>query len=176
MRPSCWSVPAILPPGHHMIVAGASVPSTEPRQMHMSDLISTLVRTIVSSVLSLSLMVILAASLDVAGPPMLGPASLVSAYSTIGAIGAAIMPTPMVDLEDLALSIMVFCLSFMAMPAGALWKTWFQSLPSWVAFAPCCAAAFLTASTFSFGTSHISDLVRVSTWPLALPACLMMRL
>ena len=45
-----------MPPGHHMIVAGASVPSTAPRQMHMFALMSTLVRTIVSSVLSLSLM------------------------------------------------------------------------------------------------------------------------
>src|SRR4051812_30760426 len=106
-----------------MIVAGASVPSTAPRQMHMSDLMSTLVRTIVSSVLSLSLIVILAASLDVAGPPMLGPASLVSAYSTIGAIGVAIIPTPMVDLDSLAWSIMVFCLSFIFMSDGIEWNT-----------------------------------------------------
>ena len=62
------------------------------------------------------------------------------------------------------------------MSAGAEWNTSFQSAPSWVAAAPCSAAAFLTASTFSFGTSHISVLVRVSTWPLALPALLMMRL
>src|SRR5581483_69296 len=176
MRPSCCSVPAILPPGHHMIVAGASVPSTVPRQMHMVGLMSTLVRTTVSSVLLLSLIVTLAASLEVGGLPMLGPASLVRAYSTIGAIGAAIMPTPMVDAEALALSIMAFCFSFMLMSAGAEWNTWFQSLPSCVALAPFSAAAFFTASTFSLGTSHISVLVSVSTWPLALPACLMMRL
>src|SRR5512138_2691066 len=105
-----------------MMVAGASVPSTAPRHTHMSGLMSTLVRTIVSSVLSLSLMEMRAASLLVAGPPMLGPASLVSAYSTIGAIGAAIMPTPMVDLDSLALSIMVFCLSFIFMLDGMEWN------------------------------------------------------
>ncbi len=49
---------------------------------------------------------------------MLGPASLVSAYSTIGAIGAAIMPTPMVALEALAWSIIDFCLSFIFMSGG----------------------------------------------------------
>ena len=91
--------------------------------MHMSVRMSTLVRTIVSTVLSLSLTVTLAASLEVAGPPMLGPASLVSAYSTIGAIGVAIMPTPMVDLEALAISIMSLCLGFMRMSAGAEWNT-----------------------------------------------------
>ena len=144
--------------------------------MHMSFLMSTLVRTIVSTVLSLSFTEILAASLEVAGPPMLGPASLVSANSTIGAIGDAIMPTPMVDLEVLAISIMCVLLGVHThvgrrgvehlVPVGA----------QRVATAPCSAAAFLTASTFSFGTSHISDLVRVSTWPLALPALPMMRL
>ena len=118
MRPSCCTVPAILPPGHHMMVAGASVPSTVPRQMHMSFLMSTLVRTIVSTVLSLSFTVILAASLEVAGPPMLGPASLVSAYSTIGAIGVAIMPTPIVDLEALAISIMLRLLGVHAHVGG----------------------------------------------------------
>src|SRR6476620_7641103 len=123
MRPWCWTVPAILPPGHHMMVAGASVPSTAPRQMHMSLRMSTLVRTIVSTVLSLSFTEILAASLEVAGPPMLGPASLVSANSTIGAVGDAIMPTPMVDLEVLAISIMWLCFGFMRMSAGAERKT-----------------------------------------------------
>jgi hypothetical protein len=45
-----------------MIVAGASVPSTAPRHTHMFLRMSTLVRTMVNSVLSLSLMAILAAS------------------------------------------------------------------------------------------------------------------
>src|SRR6185436_7790374 len=103
MRPWCCTVPVILPPGHHMMVAGASVPSTTPRQMHMSDLMSTLVRTIVISVWLLSLTLIRAASFEVAGPPILGPASLVSANSTIGAIGEAIMPTPMVAGDALAI-------------------------------------------------------------------------
>ncbi len=122
MRPWCCTVPAILPPGHHMIVAGASVPSTTPRQMHMSLRMSTLVRTMVSVVASLSLTLTRAAPGDVAGPPMLGPASLVSAYSTIGAIGVAIMPTPMVDLEAFAISIMPLCLGLMRMSTGAGWN------------------------------------------------------
>src|SRR5215510_14055124 len=115
MRPSWWTVPVILPPGHHMMVAGASVPSTVPRQMHMSLRMSTLLRRTVSTVLSLSLIVILAGSLEVGGAPMLGPASLVSAYSTTGAIGAAIIPTPIVDLAALALSIISVCFGFMRM-------------------------------------------------------------
>ena len=51
----------------------------------------------------------------------------------------------------------------MRMSAGAERNISFQSEPSVLATAPCSAAAFLTASTFSFGTSHISVLVSVST-------------
>ena len=105
-----------------MMVAGAPVPSTSPRHTHMSLRMSTLLRTIVSSVAALSLTRILAASLVAGGATMLGPASLVSAYSTIGAIGVAIMPTPMVALEDLAISIMPLCLGVMRMSAGAEWN------------------------------------------------------
>ena len=57
-------------------------------------------------------------------------ASLVRAYSTVGARGAIIMPTPMLAREALARSIMDFCLSSIGMSRGAGWKTWFQSLPS----------------------------------------------
>src|SRR5262245_16466250 len=119
-----------------MIVAGALVPSTAPRHTHMFLRMSTLVRTMVNCVLLLSLIEILAASWDVAGPPMLGPASLVRAYSTIGAMGAVIMPTPMVALDSWARSIMVLCLSLIVMPVGGAWNMWFQSLPNWVATAP----------------------------------------
>ena len=53
---------------------------------------------------------------------MLGPASLVSANSTIGAIGVAIMPTPMVDPDAFAISIMPLCLGLMRMSTGAGWN------------------------------------------------------
>src|SRR5262249_21183248 len=106
MRPSCCKVPAILPPGHHMIVAGASVPSTVPRQTHMVGLMSTLARVMVSTLSALSLTMILAASWAAAGVL----ASLVSAYSTVGARGAIIIPTPMLARDALARSTIDFCL------------------------------------------------------------------
>src|SRR5262245_34303384 len=109
-----------------MMVAGASVPSTVPRHTHMVGLISTLERVMVSSLASLSLTMILAASWAAAGVS----ASLVRAYSTVGARGAIIIPTPMLAREALARSIMDFCLSSIGMSRGAGWKTWFQSLPS----------------------------------------------
>src|SRR6185295_6874656 len=172
MRPSCWTLPAIFPPGHHMMVAGASVPSTVPRQMHMLGLMSTLERVIVSTLSLLSLTIIFAASWAVAGVL----ASLVRAYSTVGARGVIIMPTPMLAREVLARSTMDFCLSSIFMSAGAEWNTWFQSLPSWSTPTPCWAAARFTASTLRLGTAHISVLVSVKTWPLALPAWRLMAL
>ena len=116
MRPSCWTVPAILPPGHHMMVAGAPVASTTPRQTHMSDLMSTLVRRMVRTVSSLSATVMLAASL--AGPWALHPWSGRTRPSA--GRGAAIMPTPMVAREALARSIIDFCLSLTFASADAL--------------------------------------------------------
>src|SRR5262245_10817577 len=102
-----------------MMVAGASVPSTVPRHTHMVGLISTLVRVMVSTLSALSLTMIFTASCAAAG----SLASLVSAYSTVGAWGASIMPTPMLAREALARSIIDFCLSSIAMLAGAEWKT-----------------------------------------------------
>src|SRR5262245_2661197 len=115
MRPSGWTGPAIFPPGHHMIAAGASVPSTVPRQLHMAGLMSTLERVMVSTFSLLSLTIIFAASCAAAGVL----ASLVRAYSTVGARGAIIMPTPMLAREDLARSTMDSCLSAAFMPGAA---------------------------------------------------------
>src|SRR5262245_30733435 len=99
-----------------MTIAGAPVVSTTPLQMHMSDFVSTLSRRIVSVVSSLRATVMLAASL-------LGvPASLISAYSTMGGEGAAIRPTAVVAADAFARSTIVFCLSFNFASAGALWK------------------------------------------------------
>src|SRR5262249_35641490 len=102
-----WTEPVILPPGHHIIVAGRSVPSTLPCQMHISGLMSTLVRVMVRTVFSLSATVILAEPWGSVRPVAVAP--LISAYSIMGANGAAIMPMPTVDLAALAISIMCFC-------------------------------------------------------------------
>jgi hypothetical protein len=59
-RPSCRMIPAMATPGHHIIVAGASVPSTVPCQVHKSTPTSTLARVSVSTVVSLSLTTIFA--------------------------------------------------------------------------------------------------------------------
>src|SRR5262245_59344157 len=98
-----------------MIVAGASVPSTVPRHTHMLGLMSTLVRVMLSSLASLSLTMILAASWAAACEL----ASLVRAYFTVGARGAIIMPTPMLAREALARSSMDFCMSSIFMSLGA---------------------------------------------------------
>src|SRR5215467_8573962 len=134
-----------------MMVTGAPVPSTVPRQVHLwAGMMSTVERTIVNIVSSLSLTRILAGSRLASGRS----ASLVSAYSTIGAIGAAIMFTRKVARDAFARSTTAFCVSVILTSA----------------------AAVLTASTFSFGTAHISVLVSVSTWLLASPASLRRRL
>src|SRR6516162_10247798 len=104
MRPLCSTVPVILPPGHHISVAGAPVVSTTPLQTHMSDRTSTLVRRIVRTVASLRATVMLGAFLASGALP-----SLVNAYSTIGADVAVMMSTPMVAREALALSTIDFC-------------------------------------------------------------------
>src|SRR5215468_2010025 len=119
-------VPDRVDPTLVLHVAGASVPSTVPRQTHMLGLMSTLTRVIVNTLSALSLTMILAASCAAAG--LL--ASLVSAYSTVGARGAIIIPTPMLAREDLARSTIDCCLSSIFMSLGAEWNTWFQSLPS----------------------------------------------
>src|SRR5262245_5577706 len=99
MRPWCSTVPVILPPGHHMSVAGAPVVSTTPLQTHMSDRTSTLVRRIVSAVASLKVTVMLGVFFGSGAPT-----PLVNAYSTIGAAVAVMMSTPMVAREALAFS------------------------------------------------------------------------
>src|SRR4029453_5916737 len=106
-----------------MMVAGASVPSTVPRQMHMSDFMSTLVRVIVRAVFSLSSSTIFVGSLE-GGCAV---ASLVSAYSTIPARGGSIMLIPVAALEVMAWAIMAFCSSLMLVRAGIVRNTWFQS-------------------------------------------------
>src|SRR5262245_11052726 len=105
-----------------MSMAGAPVVSTTPRQMHMSDFVSTLSRRSVSSVSSLSATVMLAASLAALGVL----ASLIRAYSTMGGAGAAIRPTAVVATDVFARSTIIFCLSFNFASRGALWKIWFQ--------------------------------------------------
>ena len=158
MRPSCCTVPAILPPGHHMMVAGAPVPSTVPRQMHMSDFMSTLVRMIVSSVFSLSLTVILAASLEVAGACCVLGQRILDHRGT----GRPIMPTPWSTWRPWPAHHGLLLVTharvrrhrseYMIPVRGES----FTSTPSR-------AAAAFTAATLSSGTDHISVFVRVST-------------
>jgi hypothetical protein len=138
--------------------------------MHMSDLMSTLVRTIVSSVLSLSLIVILALPWTSRVRRCCWHRS--GTYSTISAISVAIIPTPMVDLDH-GLVHHRFLLVVHLHVRRHQWNTWFQSPPGGVALAPCSAAAFFT-STFSWAPP--SHLGQRQHQPQALPACLMMRL
>src|SRR5215813_11675656 len=105
-----------------MMVAGAPVSSSTPRQTHMSERTSTLVRRMERDVSSLRATVIRAASF--AAPAAL--ASLLKAYSTIGGRGEAIMPTPMVAGDALALSSIACWRWFTLASAGALWNRWFH--------------------------------------------------
>src|SRR6516225_3877262 len=154
MRPWCSTVPVILPPGHHMSVAGAPVVSTTPLHTHMSERTSTLVRRIVRTVASLKATEMLGALVGSSAP-----VSLVNAYSTTGAAGAVRMSTPMVAGEARALSTIDFCWSFIFVSGGALRNIWFQVAPIALMITPRRAAALLTASTLVFGTVHTSVLV-----------------
>ena len=164
MRSCSCTVPAIRPFGHHISVTSAPVSSTVPRQMHMSGLMSTLVRMMVLVRLSPSATVILPASLGAAG----SLASFIRACSSTAGGGAAISLTPAVALPALASSIMALCFSLSWVSAGAERMTWFQSAPSSVTTTPRLAASFFTASRFAFGTDHFSHFVKGSTWPVTL--------
>ena len=97
-RPRPCTVPVILPFAHHMRVTWASDPSTVPRQMHMSGLMSTLVRTMVIVVLSAKATVIFAGWLVPSG----FLTSIVRACSSTAGGGARMILTPTVALDALA--------------------------------------------------------------------------
>ena len=92
--PSWRIVPAIFPLGHHIRVTRAPVPSTVPLQIARSGLMSTLVRLIVRTVLSLRVTAIFGKpSFGIAGQHML---------EHLGSAAPSPALTPMVDLAALA--------------------------------------------------------------------------
>ncbi len=164
MRPSFWSVPVIFPFGHHISVTRAPVPSTMPRQILRSGLMTMLVRLMVRVVSSLRHTLI-------SVRPYPSSLFLVRACSSISGVGPSTSLTFMVPLVALARSIMAFCLSVSVMlSAGLACRMWVEASSASLTIRPNLAAACLTASTLCFGTDQVSALVMLMAWPDASPA------